>query len=60
MTWKRYRAEESIGHLRTVEVDLGKGSAVPQVCRKLRLTEQTYYRWKEEGVGGLARIRSNG
>jgi transposase-like protein len=46
------RSEEIIGHLRTVEIDLGKGSAVPEACRKLGITEQTYYRWKKE-YGGL-------
>ena len=30
MARKRYTAEEIIGHLRTVEIDLGKGSAVPE------------------------------
>ena len=30
MARKLYRAEEIIGQLRTVEVDLGKGSAVPE------------------------------
>jgi transposase-like protein len=48
MARKRYTAEEIIGHLRTVEIDLGKGSAVPEACRKLGITEQTYYRWKKE------------
>ena len=52
MARKRYTAEEIIGHLRTVEIDLGKGSAVPEACRKLGFTEQTYYRWKKE-YGGL-------
>ena len=52
MARKRYTAEEIIGHLRTVEIDLGKGSAVPEACRKLGITEQTYYRWKKE-YGGL-------
>ena len=52
MARKRYTAEEIIGHLRTVEIDLGKGSAVPEACRKLGITEQTDDRWKKE-YGGL-------
>ncbi len=52
MARKRYTDEEIIGHLRTVEIDLGKGSAVPEACRKLEITEQTSYRWKKE-YGGL-------
>jgi len=42
MARKRYTAEEIIGQLRTIEIDLGKGSAVPEACRKLGITEQTY------------------
>jgi hypothetical protein len=40
MARKRYPAEDIIGHLRTVEIDFGKGSAVPETCRKLGITEQ--------------------
>ena len=48
----RYTPEEILLHLRTVELDTGKGLAVVDACRKLGLTEQTYYRWKKE-YGGL-------
>lgn len=33
-------------------MELAKGQTVPQVCRKLGITEQTYYRWRKE-YGGL-------
>jgi putative transposase len=52
MARTRYTAEEIIGQLRTIELELGKGLAVVEVCRKLGITEQTYYRWKKE-YGGL-------
>jgi transposase-like protein len=52
MARKRYAPEEIIGHLRTIEIDVGKGLGVADACRKLGLTEQTYYRWKKE-YGGL-------
>ena len=45
-------AEEIIGQLRTIELELGKGLAVVDACRKLGITEQTSYRWKKE-YGGL-------
>ena len=48
----RYTPEEILLHLRTVELDTGKGLAVLDACRKLGVTEQTYYRWKKE-YGGL-------
>lgn len=52
MPKKRYTPEEIIQHLRTVELETGKGVAVLDACRKLGITEQTYYRWKKE-YGGL-------
>jgi putative transposase len=52
MPKKRYTPEEIMQHLRTVELDTGKGLAVRDACRKLGITEQTYSRWKKE-YGGL-------
>ncbi len=40
MPKKRYTPEEIIQHLRTVELDIGKGLAVLDSCRKLGITEQ--------------------
>src|SRR5215510_13273445 len=40
MPKKRYTPEEIIQHLRTVELDSGKGLAVLDSCRKLGITEQ--------------------
>ena len=37
MARKRYTAEEIIGHLRTIEIELGKGLAVVDACRKLSI-----------------------
>jgi putative transposase len=47
MPKKRYTAEEIIQHLRTVELETGKGLAVLDACRKLGITAQTYDRWKK-------------
>ena len=48
MARKRYSPEQIIGYLREVEVLLSKGSTVPQICRKIGIAEQTYYRWRKE------------
>ena len=40
MTRKRYTAEDISGHLRTVEIETGKGQAVLEACRQLGITEQ--------------------
>lgn len=44
MPRKSYTPEEIIQHLRTVELETGKGIAVVEACRKIGITEQTYYR----------------
>jgi putative transposase len=52
MARKRHSAEQIINKLREAEVHLGQGMSVPEVVRKLGVTEQTYYRWRKE-YGGL-------
>ena len=48
----RHTAEQIISKLREAEVDLAKGTKMPQVCRKIGITELTYYRWRKE-YGGV-------
>jgi len=52
MAKKRHTAEQIISKLREAEVLVAKGTKMPQVCRKLGVTEQTYYRWRKE-YGGV-------
>ncbi len=52
MPRKRYTAEQIITKLREAEVELAKGQTIAQVCRKLGIGDQTYYRWRRE-YGGL-------
>jgi DNA invertase Pin-like site-specific DNA recombinase len=58
---KNFTAEQIIGRLREAEVELARGKTVPEVVRKPGVTEQTYYRWKQE-YGGLrtAQARARG
>ncbi len=49
---RRYTPEQIIGKLREAEVLLAKGHTVGQACRKLAVTEQTYYRRRRE-YGGM-------
>ena len=39
--------------LRQADMELGKGKRVPEVCRQLEISEQTYYRWRQN-PGGMA------
>ena len=53
MARKRYSAEQIVAKLRQAEVEFSKGLKTPQVCKKLGVSEQTYYRWRRE-YGGLS------
>ena len=48
----KHTVEQIITKLREAEVALSRGQTVVQVCRTLGITEQTYYRWRNE-YGGL-------
>ena len=52
MPRKRFSTEQIITKLRQAEVELGRGLRPPQVCKKLGISEQTYYRWRQE-FGGM-------
>src|SRR5882724_2507067 len=41
-----HSAEQIVGILRQADVALGKGQKVPEVCKHLGISEQTYYRWR--------------
>ena len=49
---RKHRPEEIIGKLREAEIVLAQGGAVSDACRRLGVTEQTYYRWRKE-YGGM-------
>lgn len=44
MSKKRYRAEEIIHRLREADVLLSQGLNISQVCKKIGIADQTYYR----------------
>ena len=49
---KRFTPEQIITMLREAEVLLNQSHPVAEVCRKLGVSEQTYYRWRKE-YGGM-------
>ena len=49
---RRYRPEEIINKLREVEILVSKGATVGEACKKIEVTEQTYYRWRKQ-YGGM-------
>jgi len=52
MPRKRFTAEQIIQNLREAEVLLAQGKTIAQVCKKIGITDQTYYRWRKE-YGGI-------
>ena len=48
---KNFTAEQIIFKLREVEVLVGQGESIAMACRKIAVTEQTYYRWRKEYSG---------
>ena len=50
---RRHGVEQIVAKLRQADVDLGKGLKVPEVCKQLGVSEQTYYRWRTK-YGGMA------
>ena len=52
MPGKCMTAEQIIGLLRQVEVELAEGRTVGEVCRGLGVSEASFYRWRTE-YGGL-------
>ncbi|MDP7650044.1 MAG: transposase [Candidatus Thalassarchaeaceae archaeon] len=39
--------------LRQADVLIGQGKSVPEVCREIEVSQQTYYRWRQK-YGGMS------
>lgn len=51
-TGKRYKAEQVVNKLREVDVMTANGKTIPEACKAIAISEQTYYRWRKV-YGGL-------
>jgi putative transposase len=51
MKRKRHTPEQIVKKLRTASEELGRGSDIGSVCRKLEISEATYHRWKKQFEG---------
>lgn len=49
---RKHNPEEIIGKLREAEIVLAQGGTAADACRRMGVTEQSYYRWRKE-YGGL-------
>ena len=48
MSKRRHTSEQVIGMLQEAEVLLSQGRKTGEVCRRLGISEQSYYRWRKE------------
>ena len=49
---KRYSGPQIVAKLRQADVLIGQGKKVPEVCKEIEISQQTYYRWRR-GYGGM-------
>lgn len=52
MPKKRHSAEQIVTKLRQIDVLVAQGRTIGQACKEAEITEQSYYRWRNE-YGGL-------
>jgi len=50
---KQMSGIEIVGKLRQADVLLAQGKNVPEVCREIGISQQTYYRWRNK-YGGMS------
>ena len=51
-TRKKHTPEQDVRKLATADRMLNEGKGVADVCRELQVSEQTYYRWRNQ-FGGM-------
>ena len=51
-TRKKHTPEQVVRKLATADRRLNEGTGVADVCRELQVSEQTYYRWRNQ-FGGM-------
>ena len=51
MAKRRHTPEQVIKKLREAEVAMAEGGTVAEAARRIGVTEQTFYRWRNEYVG---------
>lgn len=52
MAKKTFSTEQIISKLREAEVLISQGQTIPNVCKAIGVSEQTYYRWRK-AYGGM-------
>ena len=50
---KRYSGPQIVSKLRQADILIGQGKTVPEVCKEIEISQQTYYRWRQK-YGGMS------
>jgi len=50
---KRFTGSQIVAKLRQADILIGQGKNVPDICRELEVSQQTYYRWRQK-YGGMS------
>ena len=45
---KRYSGPQIVAKLRQADILIGQGKTVPEVCKDIEISQQTYYRWRQK------------
>ena len=50
---KKHNGTQIVAKLRQADALIGQGKSIPEVCREIEVSEQTYYRWRQK-YGGMS------
>ncbi len=50
---KKHSGPQIVAKLRQADVLIGQSKTVPEVCREIEVSQQTYYRWWQK-YGGMS------
>lgn len=50
---RRFSGPQIVAKLRQADVLIGQGKSVPEVCKDIEVSQQTYYRWRQK-YGGMS------
>ena len=60
MKRRRHSDEQILRKLREASTELAAGATIPQVCKKLQISEATFHRWRQRSGGTKAVERLRG
>jgi putative transposase len=50
---KKHTGTQIVTKLRRADILIGQGKTIPEVCKEVEVSEQTYYRWRQK-YGGMS------